>query len=51
MGTLVPPLLPAELQSPGPVPETLDAVPALQRFVVGALVRVLPFADPQLGIT
>jgi len=48
---LAPPLEPAQLQFHGPLPLTLEAEPALQRLVVGALVKVVPFADPQLPLT
>jgi hypothetical protein len=41
-----PPLAPEQLQSHGPVPVTVEAVPALQRLVVGALVRVELFDEP-----
>ena len=43
---VVPPLLPAQLHAHGPLPLTLDAMPALQRFAVGALVRLAPFEEP-----
>ena len=36
---VLPPLLPAQVQFHGPEPVTLDAVPALHKFAVGALVR------------
>ena len=44
---VVPPFRPAHDHVHGPFPETLDAVPALQRFVVGAVETVVPFAEPQ----
>ena len=47
----VPPLLPAQLHDHGPLPVTLDAVPALQRFAVGVLVRSAPFEDPHAPFT
>jgi hypothetical protein len=37
---VVPPLLPAHDQVQGPVPETDEAAPTEQRFVVGAAVSV-----------
>jgi hypothetical protein len=48
---VVPPLLPAQLHDHGPLPLTLDAVPALQRFAVGALVRSAPFEEPHAPST
>jgi hypothetical protein len=48
---VVPPLLPLQLQSHGPLPETADAVPALHRPVVGLLLRLSPFADPHAPLT
>jgi hypothetical protein len=44
---VVPPLEPAHDQVHGPEPLVADAVPVLQRFVVGALLTVVPFALPQ----
>jgi hypothetical protein len=43
----VPPLLPAQVQLQGPLPLTADAVPALHRFAVGAVLTVPLFALPQ----
>jgi hypothetical protein len=48
---LVPPLLPSHIQAQGPLPVTAVAVPALQRFVVGAVVTATPFAEPQTPLT
>ena len=48
---VVPPLLPAQLHDHGPLPVTADAVPALQRLVVGALVRSAPFEEPHAPLT
>ena len=48
---VVPPLLPAQFQRHGPLPVIVDAVPALQRLVVGALVRVAPFEEPHVPFT
>jgi len=47
----VPPLDPAQVQSHGPFPVTLEALPALQRFDVGALSKSSPFAEPQAPFT
>ena len=43
---VVPPLLPAQFHAHGPVPVMAEAVPVLQRLVVGALLTVVPFALP-----
>ena len=48
---VVPPLAPAQLQFQGPLPVTADAVPALQRFVVGAVLVAAPFALPHTPFT
>ena len=48
---VVPPLLPLQLQDHGPLPLTVVAVPALQRFVDGALVTVTPLAAPHVPLT
>ena len=48
---LEPPLLPLHDQVQGPSPDTALEVPALQRFKVGALSKMLPFAVPQLPST
>ena len=45
---VVPPFDPAQLQVQGPEPVTALAVPVVQRSVVGALVRVVLFAGPQV---
>jgi hypothetical protein len=47
---VVPPLEPAHDQVHGPEPATLDAVPAVQRLVEGALATVVPFAVPQVPL-
>lgn len=47
----VPPPLPAQLHDQGPLPLTVEAVPALQRFAVGALARLPPFEDPHAPLT
>ena len=44
---LVPPLVPSHIQDQGPLPVTDVAVPAEQRFVLGALVTATPVAEPQ----
>jgi hypothetical protein len=49
---VLPPLLPAQFHDHGPLPLTADAVlPALQRFVVGAVLTVAPFALPHAPFT
>ena len=48
---VVPPLLPAQLHDHGPLPLTVDAVPVLQRFAVGALARLALFEDPHAPLT
>ena len=45
---LVAPAPDPQVQVQGPVPETEEAVPVLQRFKVGALLRVVPLAAPQM---
>jgi len=48
----VPPFEPAQVQSHGPFPVTLEALPVLQRFAVaGALSKSSPFAEPQTPFT
>jgi hypothetical protein len=44
-------LLPLHVQAQGPVPVTAVPVPAVQRFVVGAVVTATPFAEPQAPLT
>jgi hypothetical protein len=48
---LVPPLVPSHIQDQGPLPVTDVAVPAEQRFVLGAPVTETPFAEPQTPLT
>jgi len=48
---LVPPLAPAQFQVQGPLPETADGVPALQRPDVGAVVVATPPALPHWPLT
>jgi hypothetical protein len=43
----VPPFDPAQVQLHGPLPVTLEAVPKVQRLVVGIDETVVPLADPQ----
>lgn len=47
----LPPLLPKQVQLQGPVPVTFDVAPDEQRFVDGALIKLLPFAKPQFPLT
>ena len=47
----VPPLVPWQLQSQGPLPVTLDAVPVVQRLIVGCSVRFCPSEEPQAPLT
>jgi hypothetical protein len=47
----VPPLLPVQLQSHGPLPVTDETVPVVHRLVVGLLVRLSPFDEPQAPLT
>jgi hypothetical protein len=42
-----PPLFPSHVQIQGPSPSTSEVVPALQRFVFGAVLIDVPLADPQ----
>ena len=42
---VLPPLLPAQLHAHGPLPLTVDAVPAVQRFAVGAVLTAAPTAN------
>jgi hypothetical protein len=46
-----PPLLPAQLHDHEPEPLTVDAVPVVQRFAVGALARLAPFEEPHAPFT
>jgi hypothetical protein len=47
----LPPFDPAQLQSHGPLPVTPEAVPALHRPVVGALLTVVPLDGPHCPFT
>ena len=46
----VPPLVPAHDHVHGPLPDTVLAVPAVQRLLVGALATVVPLAEPQVPL-
>ena len=46
-----PPPDPAQVQVHGPEPLTAETVPALQRFAVGAEVKLWPLDDPQAPLT
>ena len=48
---MAPPPEPAQLQVHGPLPLTVDAVPAVQRLAVGVLVRSAPFEEPHAPLT
>ena len=48
---VLPPLLPAQLHAHGPLPLTLELVPAVQRFAVGAVLTDAPFALPHAPFT
>jgi hypothetical protein len=48
---VVPVPLPAHVQFQGPLPETLEAVPVVQRLEDGALETVVPFAVPHVPFT
>jgi hypothetical protein len=43
---VVPPLLPAQVQIHGPLPDTVLAVPVLQRLLEGADENVSPSDEP-----
>ena len=47
----VPPFGLLHVQLKGPEPDTADAVPDEQRFVVGAVATETPLADPQAPFT
>ena len=46
-----PPLVPAQFHVQGPLPETLEAVPAEHKLLVGVEVRSAPLALPQAPFT
>ena len=48
---MLPPLLPPQLHDHGPVPNTVDAVPVVQRLVVGADDTVVLLGEPQMPDT
>ena len=50
LGELLPPPEPMQIQSQGPVPVTVFAVPVEQRFVDGAVDVATLFADPQTPV-
>lgn len=45
---LEPPFVPLQVQDQGPVPDTVLAVPELQRLALGAEGKEPPFADQQV---
>jgi hypothetical protein len=47
----MPPFVPAQLQYHGPLPVTTEAVPTLQRLVVGEVLVADPFAEPHWPLT
>ena len=47
----VPPFDPAQVQVHGPVPLTALALPAVQRLLVGAVVKVPPLDEPHWPLT
>jgi hypothetical protein len=49
--SVVPPFDPSQVQFHGPLPVTLEVLPALQRFDVGAFSKLSPFADPHAPFT
>ena len=49
--SVVPVFAPLQVQLHGPVPLTADGVPALQRFVVGAELRLVPLVLPHAPLT
>src|ERR1700744_5098044 len=48
---VLPPPEPAHVHIHGPAPVTADAVPALQRLVLGAVVIFVPVAEPHAPLT
>ena len=48
---VLPPLLPAQVHDHGPLPLTVDAVPAVQRLAVGAVLTDAPFEEPHAPFT
>ena len=44
---VLPPEAPLQVQVQGPDPETEEAVPAVQRLVEGAELKLAPLEDPQ----
>ncbi len=47
---VVPPFVPAHVQYHGPVPVGVDAVPTMQKPVVGMLEKVAPLLIPQVPL-
>ncbi|MFA5247031.1 MAG: hypothetical protein WC408_04050 [Candidatus Micrarchaeia archaeon] len=47
----IPLLDPLQVQAQGPLPVTLEAVPAVHKFVVGAEGKLAPFDEPQAPLT
>ncbi len=47
---VVPPSDPVQFQVHGPVPLTVEALPALQRFVLGAVRKFPVFAEPHMPL-
>ena len=46
-----PPFDPAQVQVQGPLPPTVLALPAVQRLLAGAVVKVPPLAEPHWPLT
>lgn len=44
---VVPPFVPIQVQFQGPLPDTEEAVPTVQRLVEGCEERLAPFDEPQ----
>jgi hypothetical protein len=47
----LPPLPPSQIHVHGPMPDTADAVPDVHRLLAGAVVTVVPLADPHAPLT
>ena len=47
----VPPFSPLHIQVHGPLPVTVEGVPALQRFAMGVVVKVPPLLPPHAPLT
>jgi len=48
---VVPPLVPTQLHVHGPVPDIADPVPAVQRLVVGVVLKDAALEEPQAPFT